>query len=118
MRYLLVVSEPFAQAANRAAAQVDPTGGAETFTVPLADSQGATVAYWCSWDMGATGHDFPSLQGALKAEGATDNERKPVGAGNDPVFPRLSIFPADEWTPDAVLTELGLYRPDPLVGGQ
>ena len=112
-RYLIVVSLQFAQAANRAASKVDAAGGADTFTAPLVDDNGDTVAFWCSWDMGATGHDFAGLRGALESEGATDAERKPVGKGQSPVWPRLSIFRADEWTPDQVLAELGLRRPEP-----
>jgi hypothetical protein len=51
-RWILVVPEAVAAAANNHAAQVDRRGGGQTFTVGLSASGAAPAThYWCGWQL-------------------------------------------------------------------
>lgn len=109
MRLIVVIDAARQAAANRAAARIDKTGGTKAFTVPLADPATPTTpaAYWCSWDLAATGHNPDLLFAELEREGVSPTA-KPTNA---PSRTRpINTFDAAQWTPDAVLDALGLQR--------
>lgn len=98
-RALLVVRADLATQANARAAEVD-TGGAgdKTFTVglvPIGSAPGtAPVAYWASWQM------RPAQYTAIKNR----LESLPNAAS------KVRVYDADQWTPEAVLADLGFER--------
>ena len=71
-RIILTVPPAQRDAANQAvAAATGNPADALTFTVPRYDSQGVIVAYICSWDMIATGHDLAAILAAVQAQAPT-----------------------------------------------
>ena len=71
-RNILTVSPAQQAAANAAvAAATGNPADALTFTVPRYDNLGVVVAYICSWDMVATGHDLAAILAAVQAEAPT-----------------------------------------------
>lgn len=50
-RRIIVLRAALADEANQAANLVDTEGGEHTFDVPLYDSFGEPIAYWCNWAM-------------------------------------------------------------------
>lgn len=111
MRLIVVVRSDLQAKANNAAKAEDAAGGERTFTVPLALAATpiTTAAYWCSWDFTATAKSITRLRTFLQnqgfAPGALGGDGAAVNADRS-----IAIFDADRWTPDQVLTRLGLVR--------
>ncbi|MFI0434080.1 MAG: carbohydrate-binding protein [Candidatus Nanopelagicales bacterium] len=83
LRRIILTVTPAQQAAANAAvaAATGNPADAYTFTVPRYDSQGVIVAYICSWDMIATGHDLQTILDAVTptAPAATDVRKWAAG---------------------------------------
>lgn len=111
MRLIIVVRSDLAAKANIAAKQEDTKGGDHTFTVPLAQPATPTTpaAYWCSWDFGATKNSIANLKTFLGSQGFTVGA---LDAGGSAVNAdkSIAVFDAAQWTPDQVLTRVGLIE--------
>lgn len=120
-RYLAVVKGATVRdAANRVMLRLDPDGGSSTFTVPLRRVGGTTaVAWWAS--MVVTPEQAAFLDDRIKNEAAV--AKAVIEPGETPTAwttGKVWLFRADEaldnrWTPDAVLTALGLVVFDTTV---
>lgn len=110
MRLIMIARNDVVAKMNEAAKLVDIIGGERTFTVPLARPNNPTVgvAFWCSWDIDATGHQLTSIRDRLREKGATQEEVTPIPVGQTPASQRFAIFRADQWTPEQVLSVLNL----------
>lgn len=118
-RLIVVVRPALAAAANQASKLVDTVGGERTFTVALrlaGDASNTTRAFWASWAMTPT--EVQALRDQLVAKGATQAEVVVVTAADKPTFTpvltaRAYFFDArpGAWTPQEVLTVLGLDTP-------
>jgi hypothetical protein len=114
---ILVVRPAVADAVNTALknAAWDPVGGDRTFTVPLratSDPTGPVVAYWALGS--ATPTMLTGLRNRMLAAGATSAEASLIPAGttaNAISGQRVYCFDAAVWTPDQVLSLLGLTAP-------
>lgn len=93
-RAIIVIPAAKQAAANAKALNVDPVGGAKTFTAGLAQPANPTVAvaYWCSWAL------TPAQATALQS-------RMDELADNN-----IRVFNGNQVTPDDVLAQLGLVR--------
>ena len=114
-RRIIVCNLAVAAVANAASKKVDTIGGERAFTVGLraaGDITNTTVAYWCSWLFDPT--VLATLKTKATAGGFTTAEatERPVGfTATVATLPRLAFFDDATWTPDAVLTALGLALP-------
>ncbi|MCR4341024.1 MAG: hypothetical protein NUW01_14175 [Gemmatimonadaceae bacterium] len=103
-RYAIVVIPAVQQAdMNQAALQWDPTGGEETFTVPLsADGAEPASYYWCgTWMTQAT------WDAILAQFSAVEN---PSGSARYANTSGSKLYDGATWTPEQVLTDVGLQR--------
>lgn len=108
-RFIIVARADLAAAANLAAAAADwdPDGGSQTFTVGLSASGSApATAFWCNTAL--TPSQALAVRNRLQARGATNAEITPIAIGQTPASNRFAVFDGDLWTPDAVLTACGL----------
>lgn len=124
MRLIVAVKPAVAAAANTAANQsdTDPAGGDKTFTATLrliGDVTNTVRAYWCSWEM--TAAKATALRTRLQEQGFSVGETSVVSIAEkltfvaNPlakgyVFRGESVNGDGGWTPQEVLTALGLER--------
>lgn len=112
----IIVIKPSAQAGAEAAAKAaDPEGGAGTFVPGVrlrlaGDPTNTTAAYWCQWNM-------TKGQRSTFAQNMGGPNNIIAAGGNVPAFSSNRdrwFFDATPgaWTPQAVLTALGLALPD------
>lgn len=99
--------------ANEAIANVDLDGGELTFTVGLARASDPTtpVAYWCSWDVDATGHSRQAIAQWLQNKGVPVGQLAEDGYWIDSQN-RFAIADGDRHAPDVILDRLNLVRVD------
>lgn len=105
----MVVRSDLQAKGNLAAKSEETAGGERTFTVPLAQAATPTTpaAYWCSWDLTATGRSVTRLRTFLQNQGFTLKQLGADGAAvNDDRT--IALFDGDQWTPQQVLDRLGL----------
>lgn len=108
-RYIIVPRADLAAAANLAAKQpdTDPAGGDRTFTVGLSATGSAPAqAYWCNWAL--TNAQAAAIRNRLQERGATVAETTPVPPGGTPASNRFAVFDAADWTPEAILAQIGM----------
>lgn len=111
-RLLVVVRAASVDAANRAAAVVNPPGAEDTFDQPLklaGDATNTIVAYWCSWQL--TAGTKAALLDAFHDEGFTTAELQPIPPEDNPTpAHNIFVFDADEWTSNQVGLALNVRR--------
>lgn len=111
-RLLVAVRAASADAANRAAAVIDPPPASDAFDQPLRQAGDATmtiVAYWCSWQL-TTGTKAALVQ-AFRDEGFTTAELQPIPAQSSPnPAHNIFVFDADDWTDTQVGLALNVRR--------
>lgn len=107
--------------ANAAAKMVDTQGGEKTFTVPLrspTDLLNTPLAYWCGWSLTPT--ELTNLQTNLRAQGIKTAEANLL-ATTATVSLTAAFYLFDnrtgQWTPDSILTRLGLDRLRVVLSG-
>lgn len=124
-RNILTVTPAQQAAANAAvAAATGNPADAQTWTVPRYDNMGNIVAYICSWDMVATGHDLAQILAAVQAQAPTTSE-VPKWAAGQPVAVGVRRWydnilyecvqahtTQSDWTPPVVPALWKAYRAD------
>lgn len=114
MLRLIMVARPAVASMCNDAAENSVADGHRPFDVPLrqaGDASNTVVAYWCDWLMDNT--TAQKIQTWMLNNGATQAEASlvPVGtAGSVIRQQRIAIFKFPDWTPDQVLSVLGLDR--------
>lgn len=94
------------------AAENSVADGHRPFDVPLRQAGDATntvVAYWCDWWMSSATAN--KIQTWMLNHGATQAEASliPVGTAQSTIrAQRIAIFRYPDWTPDQVLSVLGI----------
>jgi len=85
-----------------------------TFTIPLYNGSGTTVAYWCDWNMDATRHDVAKFVQHLLATTSLDATDLQLRTGLVSIGTRKAlIFDANRVAPSAVLAHLSLSTEPP-----
>ena len=109
---LIMVARPAVASMCNDAAQNSIADGNRPFDVPLrvaGDATNTIVAYWCDWLMDTA--TASKIQTWMLNHGATTAEASlvPVGTSQSVIRQqRIAIFRDPDWTPDQVLSVLGL----------
>ena len=104
VRSIIIVATADQAQANLAAAEVDPVGGRDAFTVPLENLAGDVVAYIANWQFKSAAERAALMAGftrrGIRARVVRDDYADPDPASNSTKL-------------DGVLTREGMKRPEP-----